>query len=109
MEENSLPPHRDSTSTPLHLASDEVEGDLMLQLRRLRMLYEVGRVGSLAAAAEALAYTPTAVSQHIVALERETWMTLLERGRHGAGLTETGQWLAAHAEDILGRLARRRG
>ena len=51
----------------------------MLNVARLRVLKEVAYRGSLSAAAEALSYTQSAVSQQIAALEAETGMTLLER------------------------------
>ena len=44
---------------------------LMLDVRRLRVLREVARRGSFSAAAQALAYSQSAVSQQIAALERE--------------------------------------
>jgi DNA-binding transcriptional LysR family regulator len=77
----------------------------MLDVRRLRVLAEVARHGSFTAAAEALAYTPSAVSQQIAALEREAGTVLVERGARGVALTEPGRLLAAEAEQILGRLA----
>ena len=77
----------------------------MLDVRRLRVLAEVARHGSFTAAAEALSYTPSAVSQQIAALEREAGTVLVERGARGVALTEPGRLLAAEAEQILGRLA----
>jgi molybdenum-dependent DNA-binding transcriptional regulator ModE len=53
----------------------------MLDVRRLRVLGEVARAGSLAGAAEALSYSPSAVSQQIATLEREVGMALVERLR----------------------------
>jgi DNA-binding transcriptional LysR family regulator len=76
----------------------------MLDVRRLRVLREVARRGSLAGAADVLSYTPSAVSQQIAALEREAGTRLLERRARGVVLTEAGQTLVDHAEDILGRL-----
>ena len=43
----------------------------MLDVRRMRVLREVARRGSFSAAAEALSFTQSAVSQQIAALERE--------------------------------------
>ncbi|MFD0854792.1 LysR family transcriptional regulator, partial [Actinomadura adrarensis] len=43
----------------------------MLDVHRLRLLREVALRGSFSAAAKALAYTPSAVSQQIATLERE--------------------------------------
>ena len=76
----------------------------MLDIRRLRVLSEVARHGSLAAAAQDLSYTGSAVSQQIAALEREVGTRLLERRARGVVLTEAGRTLVAHAEEILARL-----
>lgn len=77
----------------------------MLDVRRLRVLKEVAAKGSFSAAAESLAYTQSAVSQQIAALEREAGMQLLERTARGVHLTDAGRVLAGHADDILRRLA----
>ncbi|MGH2854147.1 MAG: LysR family transcriptional regulator [Solirubrobacteraceae bacterium] len=76
----------------------------MLNVVRLRVLREVAQRGSFSAAAEALSYTQSAVSQQIAALEAETGMTLLERGSRGVRLTGAGRTLVEHAEGILARL-----
>src|SRR2546423_12397886 len=76
----------------------------MLNVARLRILKEVAHRGSFSAAAEALSYTQSAVSQQIAALEAETGMTLLERHARGVSLTAAGQTLVGHAEGILARL-----
>jgi len=73
----------------------------MLDVRRLRVLLEVARRGSLAGAADRLSYTPSAVSQQIAALEREAGTALLERRARGVVLTEAGQVLVEHAEVVL--------
>ena len=51
----------------------------MLNVNRLRILIEVANRGSFSAAADALSYTQSAVSQQVAALEAETGVTLLER------------------------------
>src|SRR5919204_6124201 len=76
----------------------------MLSIARLRMLKEVAYRGSFSAAADALSYTQSAVSQQIAALEAETGLPLLERHPRGVSLTAAGQTLVAHAEGILARL-----
>jgi molybdate transport repressor ModE-like protein len=76
----------------------------MLDVRRMRVLREVGRRGSFSAAAEALSFTQSAISQQIAALERETGNTLVERGARGVRLTEAGEILVRHADVILARL-----
>jgi DNA-binding transcriptional LysR family regulator len=76
----------------------------VLDVRRLRVLREVARCGSLARAAETLSYTPSAVSQQIAALEREAGTVLLERRARGVVLTEAGRTLVEHAAAILTQL-----
>ncbi len=76
----------------------------MLNVNRLRILKEVAHRGSFSAAAEALSYTQSAVSQQIAALEAETGMTLLERRPRGVSLTAAGQTLVGHAESVLADL-----
>ncbi len=76
----------------------------MLNVTRLKVLKEVAYRGSFSAAAEALSYTQSAVSQQIAALEAETGMALLERHPRGVTLTAAGQTLVGHAEGILARL-----
>src|ERR1700724_1989709 len=76
----------------------------MLSTRRLQILREVAYRGSFSAAAEALSYTQSAVSQQIAALEAEAGMALLERHPRGVRLTAAGQTLVGHAEGILARL-----
>jgi DNA-binding transcriptional LysR family regulator len=76
----------------------------MLNVTRLKILREVAYRGSLSAAAEALSYTQSAVSQQIATLEAETGMALLERHPRGVSLTAAGQALVGHAEEILAGL-----
>jgi DNA-binding transcriptional LysR family regulator len=77
----------------------------MLDVRRLRVLREVAAQGSFSAAAEALSYTQSAVSQQIAALEREAGSQLVERSARGVTLTDAGRALVSHADVILARLA----
>jgi DNA-binding transcriptional LysR family regulator len=76
----------------------------MLNVGRLRVLTEVARRGSFSAAADALSYTQSAVSQQVATLEAEAGTTLLERQARGVRLTAAGQALVEHAEGILARL-----
>ena len=76
----------------------------MLSPSRLRILSEVARRGSFSAAAQALAYTQSAVSQQIAALETQTGVKLLERHARGVRLTAAGHTLVRHAEGILAGL-----
>jgi DNA-binding transcriptional LysR family regulator len=77
----------------------------MLDVRRMRVLREVALRGSIAGAAEALSFTPSAVSQQVAKLEREAGVPLVHRGPRSIRLTQAGQALVAHAEAILERLA----
>jgi DNA-binding transcriptional LysR family regulator len=77
----------------------------MLDVKRMRILKEVADRGSFSAAADALSYTQSAVSQQIAALEREAGTQLVTRGSRGIRLTEAGEALVRHADAILTRLA----
>ena len=76
----------------------------MLDPRRLRALREVDARGSIAAAAQALGYTASAVSQSIAAMERYLDLQLLERTSRGVTLTPAGMRLVEHADVILAHL-----
>ena len=76
----------------------------MLDVRRMRVLREVAAQGSFSAAAEALSFTQSAVSQQVAALERETGAKLVERGARGIRLTEAGEAIVRHADAVLSRL-----
>src|SRR3954453_19792052 len=77
----------------------------MLDVRRLRVLREVATRGSFSAAADALHFTQSAVSQQIAPLERGAGMPLVERGARGVRLTQGGEVLVRHTDVILARLA----
>jgi|SRR5436189_5060398 len=77
----------------------------MLNPQRLAIFRELAQRGSFTAAADALSYTQSAVSQQISALERETGAVLVERDRKRARPTEAGEILLSHADAILGRIA----
>lgn len=76
----------------------------MLDVRRMKVLREVAARGSFSAAAAALSFTQSAVSQQVAALEREAGTTLLDRGSRGVRLTEAGRALVSHADAILARI-----
>jgi DNA-binding transcriptional LysR family regulator len=76
----------------------------MLDVRKLRVLREVENRGTIAAAADALQYTPSAVSQQLAALQAEAGVTLLERVGRSVRLTDAGRRLVRHADEILSRL-----
>ncbi|MGW6276604.1 LysR family transcriptional regulator [Kribbella sp. NPDC055071] len=73
----------------------------MMDLGRLRALQAVAQYGSVNRAAEVLGYTPSAVSQQLAKLERETHTTLIERQGRGIVLTDAARQLAATAARIL--------
>ena len=77
----------------------------MLDLRRLQALHAVVATGSVKDAAARLGYTPSAISQHITTLERETRTVLLEPAGRGVRPTPAGRLLADHAASLLDRLA----
>ena len=77
----------------------------MLDVRRMKVLREVAVRGSFSAAAEALSFTQSAVSQQVAALEREAGTILVERSARGVRLTEAGEAVVRHADAILARLA----
>jgi DNA-binding transcriptional LysR family regulator len=73
----------------------------MLDVRRLRLLCELSQRGTIAATARALAYTPSAVSQQLAALEREAGVVLFERSGRRLLLTPAAHDLVERARRIL--------
>lgn len=76
----------------------------MLNLHQLRLLRELAHRGTIAAVADALSYSPSAVSQQLSILERNAGVPLLERSGRRVALTPAGANLVRHAEVILERL-----
>jgi DNA-binding transcriptional LysR family regulator len=72
-----------------------------MEVGRLRALLELARCGTMAAAAEALFLTPSAVSQQIAQLEEEAGVKLTERIGRGVRLTAAGHALVGHAERVM--------
>jgi DNA-binding transcriptional LysR family regulator len=77
----------------------------VLDLRRLRLLRELSQRGTIAAVADALQFTPSAVSQQLALLEREAGVQLLERAGRGVRLNDAALTLVEHAEALLERAA----
>lgn len=77
----------------------------MLDAHRLRVFSAVVATGSVNKAAANLGYTPSAISQHVTALQRETGLRLIERSGRGIEPTTTGRLLAKEAATALERLA----
>jgi molybdate transport repressor ModE-like protein len=71
-----------------------------MDIRRMLVLVEVARAGSLTAAAANLSYTVSAVSQQVGQLEDEAGQPLIERRPRGVTLTEAGHAVVRHAEKI---------
>src|SRR3954463_5220895 len=81
----------------------------MVDLRRLRTLRAVADHGTLAAAADALHLTPSAVSQQLAALEREVGHSVLEPAGRTVRLTPAAHVLLSHADALFAQLERMEG
>lgn len=77
----------------------------MLDLRRLQTFHAVATRRSFSAAATALDYTQSSVSEAVAALERELGVTLLDRSSRPVRVTPAGDVVLAHAEALLGQVA----
>ena len=77
----------------------------MLDMRRLRIFHAVATRRSFSAAALALSYTQSSVSEAVLALERELRLTLLDRSRRPTRVTPAGEVVLRHCETLLGQLA----
>ncbi|WP_394550594.1 LysR family transcriptional regulator [Agromyces sp. MMS24-JH15] len=78
----------------------------MIDLEAVVALRAVATNGSVAAAADALGFTPSAVSQQIKRLERGTRVALLERAGRGVVLTDAGRQLVTSSATVLADLER---
>lgn len=78
----------------------------MLDVRRLLLLREVATRGTLAAAAEALSYSPSHVSQQLTLLSKEAGAPLLRRTGRRVVLTAEAEELVAAAGEVLEVLER---
>lgn len=76
----------------------------VLDLTRLRMLREFAARGTIAAAADAMGYTPSAISQQLAVLEREAGVRLTTRSGRRLRLTAAGERLVARADAVLATL-----
>jgi len=76
----------------------------MLDLRRLRLLRELKIRGTIAAVAEALAYSPSSVSQQLALLETEAGVALLTKVGRRVQLTPQAEVLVSHTEQLLERM-----
>jgi DNA-binding transcriptional LysR family regulator len=78
----------------------------MLDLRRVRVFFEVAERRSFSAAAAALDYTQPSVSHHVLALERELGQRLINRGTRPLSLTEAGMVLYGAAAVAVAEFSR---
>ena len=74
---------------------------VVVDVRRLRMLLELSRLGSMREVADELGHTTSTVSQQIAALARDVGTPLLEPEGRRVRLTPAGRRLADHAVTIL--------
>jgi len=80
-----------------------------METRRLEVLLELSRRGTMRAAAEHLGTSTSTVSQQVAALAREAGMTLIEPDGRRVRLTPAGRRLADHAVTILAAIEAARG
>jgi DNA-binding transcriptional LysR family regulator len=78
----------------------------MFDVRRLLLLRELDRHGTVAAAAAAAHLTPSAVSQQLAVLAREAGAVLLEPDGRRVRLTAAARVLIAHADVLAAQLER---
>ncbi|EPD66445.1 LysR family transcriptional regulator [Streptomyces sp. HGB0020] len=76
--------------------------------RQLRILRELGELGSVTAVAEALLVTPSAISQQLRLLQRSSPVPLTERRGRRLVLTDAGQTLAGSAIEVESAMERAR-
>jgi DNA-binding transcriptional LysR family regulator len=76
----------------------------MLDLKRLRLLSELSRRGTIAEVATVVGYTPSAVSQSLARLEREAGVPLLERDGRRVRLTPAAHGLVAATDRVIAEL-----
>ncbi len=78
-----------------------MSGSGIITFYKLRVFVSVARQGSFSRAAEALFLTQSAVSQHVLSLERGLGTRLFKRTSRGVRLTTSGNTLLTYAEQIL--------
>jgi DNA-binding transcriptional LysR family regulator len=76
----------------------------MLDVRRLRLLSELARRGTIAEVARIVGYTPSAISQSLLQLEREAGVALLERDGRRVRLTPAARSLVTRVDRVLAEL-----
>src|SRR6185436_18726515 len=76
----------------------------MIEIRHLRSLVAIAESTKLAAAAERVHLTQSALSHQMRAIEAHYGITLFDRSRQGLRLTQSGERLLALARDVLARI-----
>lgn len=72
-----------------------------MRIEQLEYVAAVARVGSFRRASEQVHVSQPALSESVRALERELGVGILERGRHGARVSETGRELLPLIQSVL--------
>ncbi len=87
---------------------ETISRDFTMDLRKLRVLREVERLGTVSAAAAAMHLTPSAVSQQLAGLSRELGVPLLAKRGRGVALTGQARVVLQHANTVREQLERAR-
>lgn len=77
----------------------------MLDIRKLNMLSELDRLGTIAAVARELHLTPPGISMQLASLERELGVKLMEKQGRRVVVTPAGHLLAKHGSSIVDALS----
>ncbi|TRD22032.1 LysR family transcriptional regulator [Palleronia caenipelagi] len=77
-----------------------------MDIRQLRYFVAIAEEGSLSAAAQRVHVAQPSLSQHVISLEKELDVQLLERSPRGVTLTEPGEILLSHAREVIAALGR---
>lgn len=72
-----------------------------MDIRQLRYFIAIAEEGSLSAAAQRVNVAQPSLSQHVLSLERDLEVKLLERSPRGVSLTKAGEVLLGHAREIV--------
>lgn len=80
------------------------QGGLILDVKQLRYFIAIAEEGSLSAAAQRVNVAQPSLSQHVLSLERDLGVKLLERSPRGVSLTQAGEVLLSHAREIVSAL-----
>jgi LysR family nitrogen assimilation transcriptional regulator len=79
---------------------------IVMDIRQLRYFIAIAEEGSLSAAAQRLNVAQPSLSQHVLTLERDLGVTLLDRSPRGVTLTQSGEILLSHARELTLALER---